>query len=268
MTVTSRGAHPLTALGTWLLACTSTATLPPPSPPPTDNPCDSAGTPKPHVSVGPDVAVEAMCGTIVPVPYASVANVGGGSLFWSTAIEGDSAFVLESVPADVCNGSTQILGAQFVPPQSAVPGDTFDAVVTVTFANGVFPTSQVKLHGVVAKPRVTVTPPRLDFGAVDLSVPQVDLGIAFLNDGNGAIRVTAEDASEPFLIRLPPDNFETGKTLMASVSLTPAVVGDFTTTTTWTVAPATNGTPPPAACNAQIDVEVHATVVAGDGGAD
>jgi len=261
---------PILGLVALFAACTTSARPTPPSAPPILplRSCeDGSGTPKPRVSLGPDVNVEVMCGTTVTVPFASITNDGLNFIRWTTTIEGSPAFILDDkLPHEACNdGTTQVPAATLQPLTGAVPGDTYDAIVTITFANDVFPAGQVKLHAVVATPRFTITPSRIDFGTVAALAMPPRARIVFHNDSNGSTFVASSSVAAPFTLFFAANLFTSGTATNGDIGLIATIAGEYATTATWTVAPALGV---PEACLAHATAELHATVVGGDGGVD
>jgi hypothetical protein len=232
------------------------------------------GTPVAHVSVGPDASLEVLCRTQVQGPVASITNIGGGTLTWSATITGDSAFVVDKqVPSQICNdGLTHVVSVVLAPPATAVPGDTFDAVVTISAKNGEFPSGTVKVHGVVVTPRLVADPPLVDFGVVELPLwtpPFKD--VTLRNDSSVPVFVKSPSVDAAFLYEpeMGIQGIKPGTHILEMVALTATVPGMYASAATWS-ASGDSTFNVPGSCLGQVTAQMRAIVVAAsaDGGTD
>jgi hypothetical protein len=259
-------------------ACGSSS--PTPVPPIRTNPpgmplcAATSGTPVAHVSIGPDASLEVLCSAQVQGPVASITNMGGGILTWSVTITGDSAFVVDAkVPKQICNdGLTRVVSVLLAPPATALPGDTFDAVVTISAANGEFPSGTVKVHGVVVTPRFVADPQLVDFGVVEYpsSMPRVK-GVTLRND-SGVVLFTRPPPVDAAFLYAPAAGvleIRPGTQLIETVTLTATFPGTYTAAPTWSAA-GVSTFDVPAACLGQVTAQMRAIVVVAseDGGTD
>jgi hypothetical protein len=154
----------------------------------------------------------------------------------------------------------------FTAPATAVPGDTFDAVVTVHALDGSFADGTVKVHAAIIVPRITVDKTTIDFGDVSVGAestislkfstldpvevgPDAFVKAPFLVGGGGGVEGgIAWNLSVGAGARYP---FGSGP-------------GDYTTTFTWT-APASPQARP-AACLWTTTTTVHARILGADVG--
>ena len=99
--------------------------------------------------IGPDVEMRVHCGVVLAdAPIASVDEVEGGCTDWSLSWQGDPAFTfIAATPMGVpgvfhtcATTGTTVASIAFTAPPIAVPGDTFDVVVTVAPSTARSPT--------------------------------------------------------------------------------------------------------------------------------
>jgi hypothetical protein len=214
--------------------------------------------------IGPDVNIGAVCGGITVAPIASVDVEGSDSTMWSVAVEGDDAFSLTQTTFVTCGASSPaVASVTFTPPPTALPGDTFDAVVTVSSNDGSFAPGAVKVHGVVAAPDFTLTPSDLDFGQVapDQSASR---GVTVIDDSVGPatiVPLAIEGGGAAF--GFPMVMRRSARRWTAQVRFAANTPGTYSATWTWQA-----GASAPAGCLTKKTVTLHATVVGAYGGAD
>jgi hypothetical protein len=152
-------------------------------------------------------------------------------------------------------------------PADSKPGDSYDAVATISAWKDAFPTGTVRVHAEVVAPHVSF-PSSIDFG----DVPAGRLAarsVRFFIDSPSAVSFTSSFSTPtPFSLGAPSHagaNFDT--TVDWVFQLQPSPPGDYTVEATWTVSPAFESTLP-SECLATSAITLHAHVVDPDGGAD
>jgi hypothetical protein len=229
--------------------------------------CVTGLPPKPRAFIGPDVKLKVTCGAMARAAVASVSDEGTGITEWHAALSGDAAFSLVQSDFASCGGGGPLVAdVDFTPPTSAVPGDTFDAVVTVSADQDAFPTTTVKVHGEVVAPVVVSDKSMVDFGDVETAT-LVTQELTFRVDTIG-LRVQAPPADYPFTIQETQPPMSTLATYAIRVLAGPR--GDYTMPAVWTV-----GADPmvglPEACVWRKTIPIHARIVVRedqDGGVD
>jgi len=209
--------------------------------------------PTPLANIGPDLHLLVPCGGVTSGVVASVTELGNGVFNWSASIAGDPTLQLQNDSSPMCTkgNATQLASVVFTPPLSATPGDSFDAVVTISAGD--------------VSPTVTVDRSSIDFGDVSLDDHPTEM-LTFQNDTTAFIYVLAPASAPPFV-------FDQGRTGIARGTRSTervavfgdrpgdvATVGVFTTTTLPELLL-------PDGCTGTIRVDVHARLVAPDGGA-
>lgn len=228
-------------------------------------PC--TGPPMPTVHIGPDLAIQAFCGTSTEAAVASVDERGHGVTKFSLSVAGDPEFSVKEEVVTVCqaNGPT-VASVQFAPTLDKRPGQTFDAIVTVRADDGSFPDGQVRVHAEIVVPSVVVSAKTIDFGEVPLGAtamhtlsliapsPSVSLTLGNFVNSDFAI-----DWTPTVAMKANPD------LQIWTVSFTASTPGDHVREITWNAGPIVTGDIPE--CNATGTVTVRAHVHAPDGGA-
>jgi hypothetical protein len=223
--------------------------------------------PTPTVHIGPDVSMRGLCGTTTQAAVASVDERGEGVTQWSLSVRGDPAFVVSPGPMRAC----QLTGASvgfvlFTPAPDKLPGQTFDAVVSVHADDGSFADGTVNVHAEIVAPQITVDTRTIDFGDVPALV-QVRRTVNF--------SAPAQDVS--LVVERGPDlEFSVGMALGVDQKVAPSLhswsvmfisstLGDHSTSMTWTAFPAASPSAA-AACTWSATIDMHARVVADDAG--
>jgi hypothetical protein len=219
--------------------------------------------------IGPDVDLRVPCTVTVQVPVASVDAVGGGCADWSIALQGDPDFTTVSDPLVQDAGvfrtcetiGPTVASVSFTPPLTAVPGDTFDAVVTVHASDGSFSDGKVKVHAVVAVPTDTIDKTAIDFGDVPLGThPMVPIKFTFAN--KAVIPQPNAVLQGPFFLSEAGGSVASGW-ITQFVNLDAYRPGDYTNSFTWTAptlpTPVASLLPP--ACLWTTTIAVHGRVV-------
>jgi hypothetical protein len=169
---------------------------PPPAPPVAE-----IGVP-PVVNLGPDLRFRVLCGSTSEGAFASVSSPDGHSVEWTATIAGDPAWSLSAPSPISTTTDTTVLSAQFAPPLTAEPGDTFDAHVTVQVLEGSLRTGTVNLHGEVVQQVVIADPAALDFG--DVVVGQnASHALAFQTTDASDAWLVAPNGLAPFVVGAP-----------------------------------------------------------------
>jgi hypothetical protein len=241
------------------------------------NSCQSNVAPMPLANIGPDVDLKVLCGGNVSAPVASVSELGAGITRWSVSVAGDPGFSIDQANPTTCLlGGVTIAQVTFQAPVDAVPGDSFDAVVTVRADNDAFAPGTVKVHADVVAVDVTVDQTSVDFGEV-LAGIGANKAVTFQNHSSGPVLIQPPPADGPFLYGAPVP-LAPGQSLAFSFIATATVPGDYSSTGTWTAMAVGLGDAGtiPQGCTRTFDVAVHARIVyspdapdagAGDGGA-
>jgi hypothetical protein len=219
----------------------------------------------PLANIGPDLHLRAPCGGVVTGVVASVAELGTGSFNWNASIEGDPALQISGgFPMCTVKPEPQLATVQFVPPLSAKPGDSFDAVVTITAGDDVFPAGAVNVHAEVVQPTVTVDRSTIDFGDVSLDGHPSEM-LVFRNETAAPIVVVAPASAPPFVYDQDRTSIPSGAASARRVGVFGDTPGDVTTVSVWTTT-AGPDTELPEGCTGSISVSVHARLIAPDGG--
>jgi hypothetical protein len=198
---------------------------------------------------------------------ASVDEEGDGSTSWSTSLTGDPGFLLPQNVFLTCQANSPTVAlVQFLVPPDAVPGDAFDATVTVQASDGSFTEGQVHVHADVTAPMYELAPTSIDFGDVLPDHPATRMLTIVDHDaspvGITAQLVTAIGVPEPF--GYGPDRAQgvMENTQHWIVSFNGHDVGDYATTLEFSA-----GASSPSLCQTKRSLALHGRVVAPDGGA-
>jgi hypothetical protein len=247
--------------------------------PPTQSPpvsqCAAQRDP-PVANIGPDVTLRTACGGSAVGAVASIDEPGAGFVPWTASITGDPEIGLRGGPemSFVTSSASGPIVAfvVFTAPRDAKPGDSFNAVVTVSSTCADFAPGTVKVHAEVGTPLVIVAPEAVDFGDVTLGTGARQM-LMFRNEDTALVSVGVSVATPPFQYDgLAQALLRPGTTGTAFVSVFASTPGDFSTLALWETSPVIDGGlidgGLPAGCAGTISVPVHAHVVGGDAGAD
>jgi hypothetical protein len=222
----------------------------------------------PTVHIGPDVSIRGLCGSTTQAPVASVDERGAGVTQWSLSVQGDPAFVVRAGIMTACQANGPTVGfVRFVAPPDQLPGQTFDAVVTVHADDGSFADGTVNVHAEIVAPQITVDTKTIDFGdvrrgvvalhTVTFNAPSQDLSFMIDTGLDTDFRVQATAGP---LQKLEP-SLHSWDVIIQSF-----VLGDHSTSMTWRAFPTALPTAT-AACTLSATIDVHARVVELDAGA-
>jgi hypothetical protein len=224
-------------------------------------PCTGLIAPKALANIGPDLTLRATCGSTTKGAVASISETAGGFLSWTAAITGAPAFALEKTTFLSCETiETPVAFVDFKAPTSAEPGDAFDAVVTISAADGSFPSGTVKVHGEVTRAVASVDHPTVDFGEVEI-LSLLSTTLVFHNESTVSVSVAPPASAPPFLYEHAPVLIASQRSAESVVTFEPTAEGDASAVATFTVTPY-SGDMGPATCNSTITVSLHARVVA------
>jgi hypothetical protein len=228
--------------------------------------CITATTdpPEPLAHIGPDVSAPVPCAGIVLLPVASFSNTGGDGFRWTATLQGDAnVFSLPRTESITCfSGGVDIVTVQVATPPAAVPGDAFDAMVTISSPDGLFPQGQVAIHVTVASTAFELVPEVLDFGTLALG-GSTSRTLAIHNPSStGLVLTTDQQMVGPFTFRTSMAKVGPGMTPML-VLVNPMQAGDFDVEASWTAAIRPDAPP---ACRSTKTIRLRAHVVAPDGG--
>jgi hypothetical protein len=234
--------------------------------------CLTDVAPMPLVNLGPDVNFKVLCAGAVSAPVASVSELGAGITEWSISIDGHPAFSISQTAATTC-GTSGVTVAQvlFQAPADAVPGDSFDAVVTVQSVNGAFAPGTVKVHADIVAVDVTVDRTSVDFGDVPANVIANQV-LTFRNLSSGEVWIQAPPDIAPFVYGAFLAPIAPGQSLERRFSASAFIAGDYSSTGTWTATVMRGDVAMvPPSCTRTFDVAAHARIFyppdPGDGGA-
>ncbi|HVU51211.1 MAG TPA: hypothetical protein VHL80_11020 [Polyangia bacterium] len=224
----------------------------------------------PLANLGPDLTLRALCGTGSRGAIASVNQPGAGVTRWSVSLDGDAQFVLEGSAFVTCEATgPTIANVDLQPAPGAVPGDTYEAVATITAEDDAFPTTEVALHGEVVAPNVTA-PSSVDFGDVPAGTSQRRT-LRFDNASPSPVALLPSSGQlAPFTLidGIVTSPSPTPNVSEWTVSLDGAAPGDYTAAVLWTATPSPVLTFP-AGCLWTQTITLHAHVVAvADAGPD
>jgi hypothetical protein len=230
--------------------------------------CASAlGAAKPVAHIGPDANLRVLCGQPARAAVASVDVPGAGLTWWSLSLEGDQGYAADPLTFVTCAAaSPRVAFVSFVPPMDAVPGDAFDARVTVRSSDGAFATDTVQVHAEVAAPTVTVDTTMIDFGDVALGSLSL-LDVALQVESQVSVVAPSDEAPFSFLSystsdRVGPRVF---KFHVVAAASTP---GDYSLRSEWRAGYQPDGTFP-APCDWHLTIPIHMHVLDDvDGGSD
>jgi hypothetical protein len=195
-------------------------------------------------------------------PVASIDQPARGVTTWKQSISGDPAFSFVETSQRICAGQPPVVvTVMFRPPVTAVPGDQFDAVVTINADGNAFAPGTVMVHGEVAAPSVTVDKTVIDFGDLAYGVEATQT-ITFQDTTDSITNIMPAAGNVfPFHIdRGVPTR--TGSTWTISVSYTD---GDYAVDSVWTDSISNEALP--AACNWSQTIPLRAHVLPFDAGA-
>lgn len=231
--------------------------------------CSPSAPPMPVTHIGPDITLRALCGQEVASEFASVDDRGGGIISWSLHLESTTpaVFGLTNSAFQSCHASIATIA--FQPPVGAVPGDTFDGIVTVHADDGSFPDGTVNVHGEVVAPIVAVDPPTLELGDVLPGTPVTRPLVFFVANDLGSSLVQFFGPSPPFGLEMRPFTRAQPNVSSWVVTFEANIPGDYLAAIPFQTA---HSPAQPEACEWSTTFMVHARVVgdAGtpDGGAD
>jgi hypothetical protein len=230
--------------------------------------CQSSGAGTPLANLGPDLNLPVLCRMSARGAVASVDQEGPGATTWAVSLDGDPHFSLEGETFVTCEGTSPTvamvdLQAEF----ESVPGETYDAVATISAVGDVFPTTRVAIHGEVEAPRVSA-PTSVDFGDVPAWTLSSQM-VRFINSSPAPVAIVlGPDDPLPFSFAFGDASKVASSTTPWLIELQPSPPGDYTVTTSWTATPNPMLTFPPACLWTQT-ITLHAHVVdAPDAGAD
>ena len=210
--------------------------------------CDSPDADMPLANLGPDLTVRVLCRAGSRGAIASVDEPGPGETPWTVSLDGDDNFSLEAATFVTCNnGGVSVAFVDLQPAFDAVPGDTYDAVATISADHGTFPTTKVALHGEVVAPNVTA-PSLVDFGDVPAWQPQTRT-LRFNNASPSPVAIApAAGDLGPFsmsnaVVKAPPPPQNVTEWTLSLDSPPP---GDYDVPIVWTATPSPALTFPPA----------------------
>jgi hypothetical protein len=229
--------------------------------------CARAHSPAvPHALIGPDATIRVACGQPNQAAVASVSVEGSGLVAWSIALAGDPAFTGDGT-FDTCAGiGPTVAFVTFLPPANAVPGDTFDTVVTVTAADGSFAPGTVKVHAEVVVPSVTVDKSSIDFGDV-LAGATVQDTLLFRLEQTGVSLTPPADES-PFAFAIDGIGARVPNSMPWRIIAVAAAPGDYDFASEWSAAEVMTAWPVPASCRWRTTIPLHMHVVGPDAGVD
>jgi hypothetical protein len=219
-------------------------------------------------NLGPDVDARVLCGDSVTVPYASVSSLDETLITWTPTISGAPEWTLDSNGSGttvVTGGLTTVVTATLAAPLTAVPGDRYDAIVSVRADADAFPPGTVNLHGEVVAPVVTVDQISIDFGDIPLGGPATRT-LTFRNESPSPVLLFAAANEGPFVFSEPSAPLKQGQQVGLTVVAAALTLGDYTTEASWRSSATVNTQLPPA-CLGSTKVTVHVRIVAVQGGA-
>jgi hypothetical protein len=223
----------------------------------------------PRASVGPDATIRVFCGQSAQAPVASVSDSGGGITSWSISLDGDPHFALPTFMFQTCVGlSPTVALVSFGAPNTAVPGDTFDTVATVSADDGSFPAGTAKVHAEIVAPTATVDKAALELG--DVLVGTVVQQVVTFHLDEAGVSIAPPTDSMPFAFSFAG---RTGgrQEIPWRVTAGALAPGDYTYASKWAVGPRPGAYSPE--CDWHVTIPLHVRVVApggdsADGGAD
>jgi hypothetical protein len=186
---------------------------------------------------------------------ASINQTGPGMTTWTQSIEGDPVFSFSQQPTRLCGGQGAfVVMVTFAPPITALPGATFNAVVTIGSGDGAFPPGTVKVHGEVVAPSVTVDKTVLDFGDLAYGV-EATRTLTFSDTEDPLLNINAPmNNTFPFDIVPAMGGTDHTSTWIVSVSNSE---GDYAVDTVWTDGFDTRELPPGCGWSQTIPLRVH-----------
>jgi hypothetical protein len=226
--------------------------------------CSASAPPMPVVHLGPDVTIRAICGGSGQAAVASVDEHGPGVTAWSISVRGtpSSAFSLKQTTFRTCQTDGPMVALVFFQaPPGAVPGDAFDAVVTVDADDGSFAAGTVNVHAEIVKPWVTIDKANLEFGDVLPGASPMQTLSVSAPDGVNVFFEMVGSLDSFSLARIPPQT--KGNTSAWSVTFEAFLPGDHSASLRFASSPILDSPP---ACGWTATIGLHARVVA-DGGA-
>jgi hypothetical protein len=230
--------------------------------------CGDAAMLMPQVHVGPDVDLRVVCDGTAQAPVASVDEMSTGSTVWTVSVAGDAQFSVPETELVSCQfKGPAVAFVSFQAPQSALPGDSFSTVATIHAEHGEFPDGTVHVRAEIVPASATTATPTIDFGDVPTGrIAHAPDLVIVLADGTN---LTVDEAPAlPFAL-MPEGPSKVGARNIRAWQATFAVnePGDYTTTASWTAAPAGTPMTPPDACTTRLMVTMHARAVAPDASA-
>jgi hypothetical protein len=212
------------------------------------------------VNLGPDLRLLELCGSADTGPVVSVSNLGGGVVSWTATMKGAEALTMSVGSFDTQPGMVDVANVNFTPPPSAVPGDAFDGVVTVSSVDGAFATGTVAVHAEIVAPKLTLDQTEIDFGDL-ASGAFLSRDVTFRNDESEPIIITAPPIAPPFTFLTPGGRLGAHQSISLIVGVSGATPGDYAAMPVWQ-AFVRDDIPLPAACGGNTTLRVHARIVA------
>jgi hypothetical protein len=229
--------------------------------------CDSTTVDMPLANLGPDLTLRVLCRAGARGAIASVDEPGPGLTPWRVSLAGDDNFSLEAATFATCNATgATVAFVDLQPAFGDVPGDTYEAVATISADHGTFPTTKVALHGEVVAPNVTA-PSLVDFGEVPAWQPQTRT-LEFNNASPSPVGISpAAGDFAPFTLSFAATRAAHPQNVTSwTISLDAAAPGDYDIPVLWTATPSPALIFPPACLWTQT-ITLHAHVVGDpDGG--
>lgn len=203
-------------------------------------PCgtSTAAPSMPLVHIGPDVTIEVPCGSQVDVPVASLSEAGSRGFTWTPSLQGDFNIFVANFPTVgiSCSGLAMVLRLTVVPPASAVPGDTYDAALTISSPDAAFPTGTVHVHAKVVVASFTIEPSEIDFGDVNTTTSP-SIPVTFRSPWAGPVFVGTESrVRAPFTFGTEFLATTAGAGVVNPLSVDWGTIGEHTAEFTWTSA--------------------------------
>jgi hypothetical protein len=213
--------------------------------------------------IGPDVTLEALCGSSASGAVASVSNLApdGPAIVWTANLVGDDALKI-STPNETFAQDVGVATVVFTPPLQAMPGDDFHGTVTVRASDGSFPSGSVKVTAHVIATKLSTDATGLDFGVIPPNT-FASLDVTFRNDSRQDVIIMAPKQEAPFTFTFtqPSERLGPGQTITLTVGASSATPGDYTFMATWaTFVRADVGLP--AACAGFKTLPLHVRVAA------
>jgi hypothetical protein len=183
-------------------------------------------------------------------------------------VSGDPSFTVDKGTFESCvTEPPAVAFVHFTAPVMAEPGDSFDAVVTISAEGDAFPSGTVNVHGEIVRPTVTLDPRVVEFGDVPFGT-HPSATVVFRNMTTVTLLIIPPPDAPPFVFDRGAVGVLPGSIASRIVSVGAISEGNHAADAIWSLMPRPDLDLPPS-CAGTASVSLHALVLApADGGTD